>query len=160
MKILRTSFYHLLSISAGECSISSAETFVVLEKDLTVSAEQYLKDLPRTPGLFSVTEAVDSPDMDLVTATAWIANYVQERRDIERDMAILYYWDAQMLRMLNAGGPCVNTRPAPLTVEQIQVVFEQLKHHPNYTGNTVLTIAKDLTPVQLRAGEISVGRLH
>lgn len=131
-------------------------TTVVAEGDLKISAEK-AAEAHRTfePGVFVITDIFDVPDDADHTACAALA---MERIDREREanMSILYYYDAEALRVVREDGGVTSTKPAPLSVEEVTTVFEQLAYHPSYKGQSVQTMAEDgTTMVSLSHGHVT-----
>lgn len=75
-----------------------------------------------------------------------------ERIDAEQEgnMAVLYHYNGQWLGNVSSGGVLTATRPAPLTPDEIEVVFDQLKSHPNYDGQLIASPSNDGTLVQMK----------
>lgn len=132
-------------------------TTVMLEKHLKegVSAEAALKSMIEgAGGAFIVTEIFDAPEVkpaedEIVVATIagqrrWLAH-----RDRELDMSIGYYWWTMTLARTVPGGTIVSPKPAPLSVEELRAVFEQVRHHPSYKEQSITTVAEDGAIVQL-----------
>ncbi len=76
----------------------------------------------------------------------------------EQDQAMLYSWDAAQFPKVVDGGMVSGTRPAPLSVEEIKDVFDQLSQHPGYRSFTLQTISEDHKLVRRNAdGTFYVG---
>lgn len=133
-------------------------TMVVVEDSLKVSIEEAASG-HRTlqPGVFVITDIFDvqdptgDPDQDTILATTQAMRNMDA--ETEANMSVLYYYDAGALRV--AREAVFSTKPAPLTVEQITTVFEQLAYHPDYNGQVVKTFTEDGTIVSLSNGHVT-----
>lgn len=147
MRVLRTSGYHNPSMPAM--------TIVVRDCDITDTLES-VRVQSMTPGLFVVHEIFSMEEADIGVATKRAAELMTEEVvQRERDMAMLYHYDASMLLQVKAGGVLMATRPAPMSSGDIGYVFEQLVNHPNYNAQLVMAISDDGLAVQLRDGEVT-----
>lgn len=139
-------------------------TTVVLEPGLRFSAEEALAYL-RTPGTLVLHDIFDVPDPPngeweetpedagaaIVVATTDALARIDA--DVEKNMAIMYFYNAEALRV--ATEAVFPTAPAPLSVEQIKTVFEQLATHPNYNGQHVHAFTEEGHQVNLKNGHVT-----
>lgn len=142
MKVLRSTMY--------PPSIDEPITVVVSERSLRVSIEQAAAEVEQ-PGMFVVNDIFESFTADDVKLTLEGAERQRANAENERNMAISYYWNAATLTKVIEGGSLTNPQPAPLTVEQIQVVLRQLHRHPSYRKQTVMCVSRDFRFVTLHA---------
>ena len=70
------------------------------------------------------------------------------------NQAILYLYDAQMLRCVRPGGMLSTSAPSPLTRAQIEPVLRKLAEHRSYAGQTIVCHDENFNPVVLEAGRI------
>jgi hypothetical protein len=151
MKALRTTVYTNLS--------GAFVSHVVREEDLQGSLMECMEGsrvLARRQSALVIFDFFDVPDGTSPEEAALIG--VQRQSEVSEDetnMAILYHWDAQALRQTKDAGVVFSTRNAPLTVDQIKFVFEQLKEHPAYRKQTVTTTSYDGKKVSIRAGQVT-----
>jgi hypothetical protein len=113
------------------------------------------------PGAFTVVETFDMPgEPSMIAVSLWgAAHYFNtEKHRIERDQALLYYWNIAQMTRLVPTGVLSNSVPHPLTAEQIKAVFEHIAVSPVYqSGQTVIGFGTDLLLVTLRHGKVTVG---
>lgn len=131
---------------------------IVRDIDMTVLLEEaaYLQ-----PGMFAIIDIFEMPDNStLEQCIAGGLERMHERIDDERNMAMHYYWHAQQLMFAISTGVIANTRPAPLTADQLKVSLEQLATHPDYRRQTIRSIADDGTFVVLADGRVDLGYRH
>jgi hypothetical protein len=131
---------------------------VVMEADLTITVEEFTKDMVK-PGhltLFDIVEQKKKEDLKKVAER--LSNRMRRRKKRERNMAILFFWDAMMLRKsVNPGGALMNKDPAPLNTDEIVTVFKQLANHPDYNDHTVIARPeKDDCVIELKSGEVMI----
>lgn len=139
-------------------------TTVVLEPGLKFSAEEALAYL-RTPGTLVIHDIFDVPnppggewegtveEADEAIVVATTDALTRMDADVEKNMAVMYFWNAEALRV--ATESVFATQPAPLTVEQIKTVFEQLATHPNYNGQHVHAFTEEGHQVNLKNGHVT-----
>lgn len=139
MRIIRNTLY----IPPG------MEPMTITVKELDVSSKK------PAPGMFHVVDVFEAPDdTSDVTASLLSARRQQEEAEDEMNMAILFYWDQMALETVNPGGVLSASKPAPLTVEQLEYTLKLLAHSPAYKGQTILVISKDLQLVRMVNGEV------
>lgn len=90
---------------------------------------------------------------ELMGATMEAIKRGQEAAERERNAALLYHYDANLLSQISEAGVLTMTIPSPLTVEQIIDVFEQLAHHPLYRHQLCVGISEDERIVTMRDGD-------
>lgn len=131
-------------------------TVVTIEPSLKVPPEDVVAAMLE-PGVLLIHDIFDVPNSpDDVDAAAVLATTEAMRRmdeDAERNMAVMYFWDAAALRVATAA--VFPTKPAPLTVEQITTVFEQLATHPAYEGQHVHAFTEEGHRVNLKNGHVT-----
>lgn len=79
---------------------------------------------------------------------------MEERAEDEKNMALQFYWVIRHFNLVSEEGLIAMPAPAPLSVEQIKTVFEQIVMHPRYTRQRVTGFASDNTPVHIEGGEV------
>lgn len=135
----------------------------VTELDVTNWNDLLALNEKGVPGLFVASEIFDMPDNQDAQSRVLMATleakkrYTPEVQEIERLQAVLYHWNADKLRLLNDEGYIRNPKPAPLTLDQIEQVFKQLKMHPHYRHQTIQCKAKDGRMISLSKGQIVQG---
>lgn len=153
MKALRTTVY----TSISGVFVSS----VLREEDVQVSLHQCMKlslALAKSQGSFVVFDIFDVPEGTPEVEVSLLGVKRQSNAsEEETNMAILYFWDAQALRLTKESGLVASTQDAPLTSDQIQFVFDQLKEHRAYRKQTVRTTDNTGKVVVLKEGKVSVG---
>lgn len=80
----------------------------------------------------------------------------EEREEYERNMALLYFWDAMQLPKVADNGILTASLRSPLSVAETEMVLKQLAHHTNYRHQTVISITKDLKIVSMKDGKVTV----
>lgn len=140
-------------------------TTVVIEASLRVPIEQAAEGMRSQPDVLVITDIFDAPNPprgeweatpeDAGAATVLATTEAMRRmdEDVERNMAILYFYNGAALRVVREA--VIPTLPAPLTVEQITTVFEQLAYHPNYNGQHVNAFTEDGHQVNLKNGHVT-----
>lgn len=146
MKVLRVSIF----IAAGVPPM----TYVMRERDLAVPMEEVMTVFP--PNQFVIYDSFEMEDGEIYDATAEAARRQQERAQDEDNMAMLYYYDVAAFPSMRDGGTIAGTVPAPLSVEQIGQVFEQLSQHEGYRDFRLTILSTDLRVVTYSDGEIEV----
>lgn len=136
MRVLRTSAFLAIDLPPM--------TAVVRDCDLADSIESTTQKMYE-PGQFVLHQVFEMPDGDIVSATA----EAMRRGDPEREsnMAVLYFWTCQHFKMQRPGSPLViaTKDPSPLTADEIETVFEQVVHHPDFNDMIlVLSVAEDM----------------
>lgn len=130
---------------------------VTLESDLEVPLEEAValysdfKEGFVVVDVFEVEDGLDIPEVALLAVE--IQQAASER---ERHMALLYYWDAAQLGLLQTGGVLTMTQPSPLAVEDIVAALTQLAQHPDYDHHHVFAISHDERVVRMHDGECEV----
>lgn len=128
-------------------------TIVMLEDQL--KAGLTLDDLHQPqPGVLLIFDEFET-DGDVAAAALEAAMRQAAHTDDERNLAVWYYWNAQQLAMLKPGGSLANPAPAPLSTKMLVHGMKQLKLHPSYQRQAVISLSDDGTTVVLnREGEI------
>lgn len=116
-------------------------TVVVSCDDLAITPEAYKQHMKGVPGPAFIAFDLFDFDGDLAAATAEAMKRMAARTRAEQDQAIGYHWNGEMLS--HARAMLMNPAPAPLTVEQMTDMLEQLAEHPNYAGQLVTTCVVD-----------------
>lgn len=118
-------------------------TMVVRASDMRVPLETLIEAPPLPGGLIthSLFEMQGAPSIQEATMEA--LHRFEARANRERNMAILYFWDAMALRTVSPGGLLTPTQPAPLLADEIEPVLVQLAAHPNYIGQTVQVFSEE-----------------
>lgn len=130
-------------------------TAVMLEDQINVTIDELIADQRIFPGGYVVCDEFET-EGDVMRATIEAATRQTERIDIERNAAMLYYYDAGSLAMLAEGGVLTATLPAPLDAATIIDCLEQLAHHPLYRGQLIVAISADYEIVTMRDGTAKI----
>lgn len=125
---------------------------VVHEDELSMPMEEAISAMRPVPGGYVAVDEFES-DHELVGATLEATQRGMDAREEESQAALLYHWNAGVLLRVAEGGVLTATLPAPLTVERIIDVFQQLAVHPNYRGQLVMGISQDERFVTMRNGD-------
>jgi hypothetical protein len=144
MRALRSSLY----VSAYDPPL----TTVILESDVIDTLESIATNLPPLEALI-VTDIFDSAD-DIAQATVEAELRRRTNAEQEAHMAMLYYWTVQTWQRIPAGGAIGMPKRAPLSREEIEVVFARLAQHPEYKNFTIIAFSRDGQPVMLANGKI------
>ena len=102
-----------------------------------------IDDIQRTSPPFLVTELFEMPathDPEEIIAAGHRRLEDSARAQDEINMAVAYHWNGEALGRVRAGGTLSATKAAPLSREQILLVFKQLERHPNYRDQTIIQI--------------------
>lgn len=127
---------------------------VLAEEDMKLPAIEAVEDLLKADKGFFTYEVFEAEGgMIAVTSHATLRTS-GERGDQERNMAILYHYDADCLRVLREGGILAATKPAPLAREDVAWVMRHLARHPDYRGQSVVVPIEDGTTVTMKNGEV------
>lgn len=149
MKVLRVTVYSPLPDLLPT-------SMIVREVDLRGDIADAVQSQQDAPGMFVITDVFEADagaEIEDVTLVA-----IQRQTEavmVERDMAVLFYWDAAHMSRVKKGGTISTSKPAPLTHEQVTTVLLQLANHPDYDGHTVICHTRDGHPVKLMNGEIA-----
>lgn len=73
----------------------------------------------------------------------------------ERNMAIMFFYDVEMLAHVKSHGVLAASEIAPLTAEQVSAVLEQFARHPRYEHQTRVIPTKDGFIVTMRDGAVT-----
>lgn len=107
------------------------------------------------PGAFFTLAVFEHPaevvDPAVVQAAMRLFDGVAED---ERNMAILYFFDAATLLRIKPHGMLASTEMAPLTADQVEFTLKQLARHPNYQHQSCVTMTKDLMIVSMKDGVV------
>lgn len=140
---------------------SNPVTAITVESEMKADALTGIAEELTLPGLFSLTEifevkGVESGDDGtdaLMKAIMQGGERVRERAQQEVNMAVGYYWNADQLVKVKAGGVLMNPARAPFGVSDVETVLAQLAQHPNYKpGVTVRSTAEDGSLVSMKDG--------
>lgn len=107
----------------------------------------------KSPEQFVVSDIFDMPDGGIAEATVEAARRLddaQKRR--EQDMAIRFFWVAQMLPMIHENGTVISDKPAPLTREELAYCEERIAKHPNYKHQTTIVFDEAGTEYRFKDG--------
>lgn len=105
------------------------------------------------PGLLIIHEIFES-DGDLHAATLKAIEHQGANAEQELHQAMLYYWTVSQWHLVREGGVLFMDKPAPLSREEIVVVFDQLRQHPNYRPMSIVSHDRSGAPVRMIDGEI------
>lgn len=146
MKVLRTTLY-----TPGGGQLMA----VVREQDVTSFSEVLAgrpEDAFLTHEVFDVPDDFSFEDCVAEAGRRWTPEIALR----ERNMSVSFFWNADKLGIVNPGGVLANPGRAPYNADACRQVLIQLKAHPNYHGQTVVTHAADGTIVSLlRDGAIT-----
>lgn len=73
----------------------------------------------------------------------------------ERNMAVMFFYDTEVLKKVKPRGVFASDAMAPLTADQVTFVLEQTAKHPNYEHQTRIVPTKDGFIVTMRDGAIT-----
>lgn len=125
---------------------------------LTQTVDEILESAARDiPGLFYTFDIfeLDAPaDVD-PAVVLHAGQRFQQRATEERDMAIMYFWDAAKLKQASPRGLLAATQPAPLSADQVEQVLVQLARHPNYRHQIIASPTKDGFRVSMQDGVVT-----
>lgn len=129
-------------------------TIVVRDSDITDTLES-ARVRTAMPGFFVATDLFEiDGEADIVVATVAATLRQEAMRDDERNMAIQFYWATAQFQLVSRTGHVIMPLPAPLSVEQVRTVFEQITQHPDYTEQSVTATTKDGVHVHIEKGEV------
>lgn len=130
-------------------------TTVLRDSDVVDTLDSIRTSMPDSvPEGFIATEIFEMDEASIESATTAALGQMAPLHDDERNMAILFYWAAQHLRITSERGMLVMPAAAPLTEVQVRTVFEQIVKHPNYQHQLVQSTAQDGTVVVIKDGVI------
>lgn len=123
--------------------LSPGITTVVRESDLVDTVDSARVGMETfNDGIFVFTDVFEIDDrMTVEGATAEAMSRFEE--EMEKNAAMLFYWNAGHLPHVAPGGTLSGSEPAPLSATTIRSVFAQLIHHPNYRDQTLIAYAED-----------------
>jgi hypothetical protein len=138
-------------------------SMVAREQDMTEPLEQVQEALLEVgPGndaagliVFDLFTMQGEPD--ILEATLVATERQAQRHERERNMAMLYYFDAAQFSLVSDGGTLTATQPAPLSVDEICSTLKQLVKHPHYRDHLIVAISEDLQIITIRGDELRVG---
>lgn len=143
MRILRSTFY------APDLTPMST---VVRDSDVIDTLEG-VRESVKTPGYFTVFEIFDV-DGDIGIEEATHAAGKRINFDDEKNQAIQFYWACAQFQLASENGHVIMPEPAPLTSDQVRVVFDQIKDHPDYKHQTVVATSREADIITLRDGKV------
>jgi hypothetical protein len=124
-------------------------TIVMMEDQL--KAGLTLADLHQPePGVLLIFDEFET-DGDVAAATMEAAARQAAQTEDESNLAIWYYWNAMQLTRLAPGGSLANPAPAPLSANMLISGMEQLRLHPAYQHQSVISISMDGDTVVMRS---------
>lgn len=147
MRYLRSSIY--------ASPVDPPVTTVAGEDGMTDTLESIRHSLLE-PGLLIIHEIFEASD-SLEAATVEAARRQQANAEQEAHQAMLYYWTVSQWHLVTAGGTLLMDKPAPLSREEIEVVFAQLAQHPDYRGIHIISHTRTGEMVELVNGKIKEG---
>ena len=122
---------------------------VVRENDLKFGTlEEMIADVKQSALDFVIDDVFEAGAVNSHNMTTIAQQRMHKRQRRERDMALLFFWDAENLGKTSVKA-LVNDRPAPLDQDDIVTVFKQLRHHPNAVGRMVYARDRKKRPVLL-----------
>jgi hypothetical protein len=148
----------VLRITAWESNYEPGITVVLLGRDLKKSISETLLTFDH-PEVFITTDIFEmngSPPLEEAVVAA-NRRLTPARELSERNQAILFYYYANMLKLVNPHGPLSGTRPAPLTADEIAYTLARLTKTKHYESQTVHVETAGGEVVELRAGEVHYG---
>jgi hypothetical protein len=80
-----------------------------------------------------------------------LRGFEQNHQD-ERNMAIMFFWDAAQLRQVSPDGLLAAPDPTPLSADQVEIVLLQLARHRNYQHQTVAAPSRDGFYLEMKNG--------
>lgn len=140
---------------------SNPVTAITVEGEMKNGALDNIEAELTLPGLFSITEIFEVKGVEhgddgtdaLMKAIMQGGERVRERAQQEVNMAVGYYWNADQLVKVKAGGTLMNPARAPFGVSDVETMLTQLAQHPNYKpGVTIRSTAEDGSFVSMKDG--------
>lgn len=144
MRYLRSSIY----ATAYEPPVTT-----VAPEDTMVDTLESVRLQLLQPGLLIIHEIFES-DGDLERATLEAMRRQQANAEQELHQAMLYHWTVSQWGPVRAHGTLDMDKPAPLSREEIVVVFDQLRQHPDYNHRTIIGTDRSGARVRMVDGEI------
>jgi hypothetical protein len=150
-RVLRSSLYHdpwcfPFTVITRECDLA-----VPIQR-----AAEEMEDQGARSGCLVVTDIFDLPDAlyadPVRVSMEGTGRLTRERLQVERNMAMSYFWNAEKLNITAAGGFLVNPGAAPILIADLQAVMLQLTKRENYQKQTLIFRALDETVITLRDG--------
>lgn len=146
MKVLRTTLWK---------PDLTARPVIVTEADLEATIEDAAEHARAFPNdMFVTTDIFEIESDDPITVTIEAGRRSHLFGPDEKNMALLYYFEANELAKLTPNGRLEMDQATPLTREQVVRTLQALVLHSNYKSQTVVAIAKDGTYITLSNGEI------
>lgn len=149
MRIIRTTLYPHPSVRQPPM------TTVMRDEDLAVSIAEFKAGYASSEGAFVIYDEFVMPGSPSIIEASRAALARAHPQD-ESNMAILYFFAAQILGMLSPRGVYGAPDPAPLSTEQVAYTLNELRRHPAYTrGKTVVILSNTRTTVTLSNGQVT-----
>lgn len=127
---------------------------VVPEEDMKLPAIEAVEDLLKADKGFFTYEIFEA-EGGMIAVTSHATKLTSgERGAEERNMAILYHYDAGCLAIVKEDGILAASRPAPLAREDVAWVMRHIARHPDYKGQSVIVPIEDGTTVKMKNGEV------
>lgn len=127
-------------------------TTVILEGDAVDTLES-ARVRSLQPGALVIHDIFETTD-DIRIATAEAMRRQQANAEQEAHQAMLYYWTVLQWTRVTEHGAVLMDKPAPMSRDEIAVVFAQLAQHPDYGHRTIVTPDRHGEPLMLVDGEI------
>lgn len=144
MRVLRSSLFASMS--------QPPLTTVVRDCDVRDSLES-IAISSRQPGCLITHDIFDVPRSTSIQASTRLAMLRMDKR-LEQNMAVLFFWTLRQLRVLRSGGTVMMDKRAPLLVEDIRYVFDQLRQEKSYDDFTIVAFAQDGEMVRIKEGQV------
>lgn len=161
MRVLRLSMWAApdappMSTVMRDCDLrmSIEDTIKAMTEEPPASVIERPVDNPVFESVFFVYETFDMQNTEIEAATVEAKRRLAKREVEERNMAVLYFYNIQALKIVQAGGVLINPKPAPLNANDIEMALSQVASHPNYRGQKVVTNSYEGVVVELTSDGI------
>lgn len=125
----------------------------VAPEDSTIDTLESIRHQLLQPGLLIIHEIFEGDD-SLQAATLEAMRRQRANAEQEAHQAMLYHWTVSQWHLVSAGGTLFMDKPAPLSREEIEVVFAQLAQHPDYRNFHIVSVTRTGEMVHLIHGQI------
>lgn len=144
-------------LPTNDDSNPTAMTIIVAIDDLNVTPGEYEQTMRAAqPEIFAVYDLFPHQG-PLKAAVKDYKRGFERRKQIERNQAVAYYWNANVLAMTRE--MLVNPGPTPLDVDETSYVLTWLAKHSNYQGQTVRCYVWERDPHNVTLVELADGNL-
>lgn len=132
---------------------------VTAESEISGTVEDWVESqfqFGRENSVFVICDVFDVPaGTDIVTATLLAGKRQEKVIDDEANMAVLYFWALQNMKLVSEKGFVVSKSQAPLDTEQIEAVFRQIGQAPAYKHQSLVAAGRGRVLVTFKDGVAS-----